>query len=84
MLPIITEEISFSVTNEAFKDVNVWRKNMVHHLKEQNPEVNAVIINAAQNTQLDPKALALGAYLAYSLLEEAAAEQDKMFSAFNS
>lgn len=84
MLPIITEEISQNAFAQAFKDVNVWRKSMIHYLKEENPEVNSAIIMASQQTNLDPKAIALGAYLVYNMLETASAEQDNMFSAFNS
>lgn len=82
MLPVITEEISSSTFPEIFKDVNGWRKKMIHYLKEENPEVNAAIIAAAQNTNSDPKAVALGAYLVYNLLETASAEQDNIFNCF--
>ena len=71
LLPIITEETRESIVAEALLDVNVWRKQMIHYIKDENPEINAAIIDAANNTQLDPKGIALGAYLAYKLLEQA-------------
>lgn len=49
---------------------------MIHYLKEENPEINTAIIEAANNTELDPKAVALGAYMTYILLERAM-EEDK-------
>ncbi len=71
MLPIITEEHSSLAFAEIFQDVQGWRKKMVHYLKEENPEINTAIIEAANNTDLDPKAVALGAYMTYALLEMA-------------
>lgn len=71
MLPLIDEETRAEVTQEALQDVNDWRKKMIHYIKEENPEVNAAIIDAAGQTELDPKAIALGAYLTYVMLEKA-------------
>lgn len=74
MLPLITEEQSSLVFAEAFQDVRMWRKNMIHYIKEENPEVNTSILEAAKNTELDPKAVALGAYMVYRMLELASEE----------
>ncbi len=71
MLPIITEDHSSLAFAEIFQDVHAWRKNMIHYIKEENPEINTAIIEAANNTDLDPKAVALGAYMTYILLEMA-------------
>jgi len=71
LLPLITEDIKDLILTDILKDVALWRKKMIHYIKEENPEVNAVIIEAAQRTDLDPKAIALGAYLTYVLLERA-------------
>jgi hypothetical protein len=71
LLPLITEDIKDTILPEALADVANWRKKMIHYIKEENPEVNAIIIEAAQQTNLDPKAIALGAYLTYLLLERA-------------
>lgn len=76
MLPIITEEHSSLAFSEIFQDVQSWRKKMIHYLKEENPEINTAIIEAANNTQLDPKAVALGAYMTYILLEMAMKEDE--------
>ncbi len=74
MLPIITEEQSSLIFAEIFQDVHAWRKKMIHYIKNENPEINAAIIEAANNTDLDPKAVALGAYMTYVLLETAMKE----------
>ena len=72
MLPIITEEHASLAFAEIFQDVHGWRKKMIHYIKEENPEINSAIIEAANNTDLDPKAVALGAYMTYTLIEMAA------------
>lgn len=76
MLPLITEEQSSLVFAEAFQDVHQWRKNMIHYIKEENPEVNTSILEAAKSTDLDPKAVALGAYMVYRMLELASEENE--------
>ena len=70
MLPIITEEISSEIFSEVFQDVQAWRKNMVQYLKEENPEVNTAILEVAKyDESIDLKAVALGAYISYRLME---------------
>ncbi len=75
MLPLISEETRARITEEALQDVDSWRKKMINYIKEENPEINAAIIDAAGKTELDPKAVALGAYLSYMLLEKADSEE---------
>lgn len=84
MIPVITEDHSTLTFAEIFQDVNAWRKQMIHYMKEENPEVNSAIIEAAQQTGLDPKAIALGAYMVYSMLEKSTAEQDHLLNSLNS
>ena len=70
MLPIIAEEISTEVFSEVFQDVQAWRKSMVQYLKEENPEINTAILEVAKyDESIDLKAVALGAYLSYRLIE---------------
>jgi len=71
LLPLISEEARENVLKEVFQDVNSWRKEMIHVVKEKNPEINAAIIEAAEKTGLDPKSIALGAYMTYRMMEEA-------------
>ena len=70
MLPIITEDITSEIFGEFFQDVQSWRKNMVQYLKEENPEINTAILEVAKYDEgIDLKAVALGAYLSYRLIE---------------
>ena len=72
MLPIIDEEIIENTLEEVMPDIHAWRKKMIHYIKEENPEVNTAIIEIEQKSDLDPKAVATGAYMTYILLEKAA------------
>lgn len=80
MLPIITEEIAANTFSEIFKDMPSWRKKMIHYIKEENPEINTAIIEAAKNTDLDPKAVALGAYMTYKLIESAMNDDEALLN----
>ncbi len=80
MLPIVTEEVSMAAFSEIFKDMPAWRKKMIHYIKEENPEINTAIIEAANKTDLDPKAVALGAYMTYNLIELAMQENEQIMN----
>lgn len=80
MLPIISEEIATQAFSEIFSDMPAWRKKMIHYLKEENPEINTSIIEAANKTDLDPKAVALGAYMTYLLIELAMKENEALMN----
>ena len=80
MLPVISEENAAQVFSEIFKDMPSWRKNMIHYIKEENPEINTAIIEAANRTNLDPKAVALGAYMSYILIELAVKENESLLN----
>ena len=69
MQPIISIENLEDTMREILEDVHSWRKSMIHYIKDENPELNTAIIEIAQKTDLDPKAVATGAYMAYKLLE---------------
>lgn len=73
MLPIITEDLSTELFAEVFQDMQSWRKDMVQYLKEENPEINTAILEVAKHDEsVDLKAVAIGAYLSYRLVELAA------------
>ena len=80
MLPIISEELAEKTFEEIFQDMPEWRKRMIHYIKEENPEINTAIIEAANKSDLDPKAVALGAYMSYRLIELAVLENDKLMN----
>ena len=76
MLPIISEENVTKTVDELLSDLQQWRKDMIHYIKDENPELNTAIIEISQKSDLDPKAVATGAYLAYKLLEIEAGNED--------
>lgn len=79
MLPIITEELSSEIFSEVFQDVQAWRKNMVQYLKDENPEINTAILEVAKyDENIDLKAVALGAYLSYRMIEMASENEGLM------
>ena len=80
MLPVISEDIANTAFSEIFEDMPNWRKKMIHYIKDENPEINTAIIEAANKTNLDPKAVALGAYMTYLLIEMAAKENDAIMN----
>ena len=80
MLPVVSEEIAAAAFAEIFKDMPAWRKSMIHYIKDENPEINTAIIEAANKSDLDPKAVALGAYMAYNLIELAMNENEKLIN----
>jgi len=80
MIPVITEEAAAEAFTEIFKDMPAWRKKMIHYIKDENPEINTAIIEAANNTKLDPKAVALGAYMTYCLIEIAMQETNQIIN----
>ena len=75
MLPLISEEHKDIVYTAILNDIHSWRKSMIHYIKGENPEINQAIVDIASNTDLDPKAVALGAYMVYKMLELAEQEQ---------
>lgn len=80
MLPIIDEEVIDQVMSEVMIDIHDWRKKMIHYIKEENPEVNTAIIEIAQGSDLDAKAVATGAYMTYLLLQKASELNDGAIS----
>ncbi len=80
MLPIISEENAAEAFSEIFKDMPSWRKKMIHYIKDENPEINTAIIEASNKTDLDPKAVALGAYMTYTLIELAMKDNDALMN----
>lgn len=74
MQPLISIDNVEELISEIVSDIPAWRKEMIHYIKDENPELNTAIIELSQKTDLDPKALATGAYMAYKLLEKEASD----------
>lgn len=75
MLPLITIDTVEEIVAQILDDPASWRKEMIHYIKEENPELNTAIIEIAQKGGIEPKALATGAYMAFKLLEKEAENQ---------
>ena len=80
MQPLISIENVEKFIDEVISDIPSWRKEMIHYIKDENPELNTAIIELSQKAGLDPKALATGAYMTYKLLEMEAKEEDSELS----
>ena len=78
MQSLISVENVEKLIDEILSDLPKWRKDMIHYIKDENPELNTAIIELSQKTNLDPKALATGAYMAYKLIENEAGN-DSLF-----
>ncbi|MBQ8848051.1 MAG: hypothetical protein IJ003_03820 [Candidatus Gastranaerophilales bacterium] len=79
MQPLITPENVEKLVEDILVDIHSWRKEMIHYIKDENPELNTAIIEISQKADLDPKALATGAYMAYKLLENEIGEYEADF-----
>ena len=78
MQPLISIENVEKLLTEIISDIPAWRKEMIHYIKDENPELNTAIIELSQKAELDPKALATGAYMAYKLLENESSDDDSL------
>lgn len=76
MQALISIENVEKLIEEIISDIPAWRKEMIHYIKDENPELNTAIIELSQKTDLDPKALATGAYMAYKLIENESQENE--------
>ncbi len=72
MLPLISLENVENMVETILADPSNWRKELIHYIKDENPELNTAIIEIAQKGGMDAKAIATGAYMAYKLLEKEA------------
>lgn len=83
MQPLISNENMEKVIDEILQDISSWRKSMIHYIKDENPELNSAIIELAQKSDLDPKAVATGAYMAYKLLENESNSDNNLSQIFD-
>ncbi len=75
MLPVVTSDIRESLEETILNASDEWKREMVHHLKEDNPEINSLLLNLAQDSA-DAKKVILAGYLVYKALEVADEMQD--------
>ncbi len=70
MLPVVTEDIITMLRSELEASSEDWKRALVQRIREDNPEVNTLLLEAAKAAD-DPKSLILGGYLVYCALEVA-------------
>ena len=76
MLPIVSEQSRKALEETLLADLEGWKSGMVQHIREENPEVNSLLLKLAQKVR-DPKSFILGGYLVYKLLELAEDEESQ-------
>ncbi len=74
MLPVVTEEARKHLEQLLLTDEESWKKRMVHRIKEENPEINTLLLELAQKSK-DPKSVIQAGYLIYNILELALEEE---------
>jgi hypothetical protein len=77
MLPVVTEESRMALMETMNQDEKAWKKEMINHIKEENPEINSLLLelaNTCDNDQTKKKVILAG-YLVYKALEIAQEEE---------
>lgn len=75
MLPIVTEDLVALIDAQLQASPDDWKRAMVQRIKEDNPELNTLLLQQAQHSA-HPKDLILGAYIIYCALELADRAQE--------
>jgi hypothetical protein len=57
---------------------NSWYNDMLRQLREENPEINSMLLELAQRSS-DPKGVVMAGYKVYKLLELAEANERKLW-----
>ncbi|MEZ4573318.1 MAG: hypothetical protein R2857_00070 [Vampirovibrionales bacterium] len=47
MLPVVTADIRESVEQAIEANPDEWKREMIHHIKEENPELNSLLLTMA-------------------------------------
>jgi len=76
VLPVVTEQTRETLEQVVTKDEATWKRRMVQHIKQDNPEINSLLLNFAQKFD-DPKSIILAGYIVYAALDLAAQEEDE-------
>jgi len=79
MLPVVTETTRLTLDKLTAGNIDDWKRRMIHHLKEDNPEVNTLLLELAQKSS-DPKSVILAGYMVYQALELALNEEEETTS----
>jgi hypothetical protein len=75
VLPIVSEPVREKIVELLGTNPAEWKRELLNRLKQNNPEVNALLLELAQNSQ-DPKGTILAGFAVYHALELALKEED--------
>jgi len=68
VLPVVTSDIREKLEALVQGASEDWKKELVYHVKEDNPELNTLLLALADGSS-DPKRVILAGYLVYKSLE---------------
>ena len=68
VLPVVSEQAREQLMAAMADDAAAWKKWMIHHLKDDNPEINTLLLELAKDSP-DPKGLVMAGYAVYRALE---------------
>ena len=74
MLPVLSEQARETLEVAVSRDLEGWKKSMIAQIKDENPEINTLLLTVAQNSP-DPKGVIMAGYMVYKALEHAYAEE---------
>jgi len=77
-LPVVSAGLRQSLDTVQQEQGENWSKLMLRQLKEENPEINSLLLDLAHDSQ-DPKAVVLAGYKVYKLLELAEANERRLW-----
>jgi hypothetical protein len=77
-LPVVSSGLRQTMDALAEEHGDNWSKMMLRQLREENPEINSLLLDLAQES-CDPKAVVMAGYKVYKLLELAEANERKLW-----
>lgn len=77
MLPVVTDTAAQQLMETLQQGPSLhWQKQMIHHLKTENPEINTLILQIANQSE-DPRKVMEAGYVVYKALEIAAQQEEE-------
>jgi hypothetical protein len=77
-LPVVSSGLRQTLDALEQEHGENWPKQMLRQLREENPEINSLLLDLAQDSP-DPKQVILAGYKVYKLLELAEANERKLW-----
>lgn len=76
LLPVLSEETRQKLQTTSSENLDQWKRQMIHRIKADNPEINALLLEIAQNSN-DPKSVIYAGYMVYKAIELAQEEENQ-------